>query len=539
MNASTTNNLLKKHSNRSFSYYFLAISLSIILGLSIFLWFMFSSAKLEVLNYNRANETNKVNLGTSSIRKELTANRSDLLFLSDLLELKSLLETSQYLDKNDQDFTYLLSREYFMFTMRKGLYDQIRLINPQGYEVLRINYNGGQPTIVPNEQLQYKGDRYYFTQTIHLNKGEIFISPFDLNIENNQIEQPIKPTIRFGTPVFDSANTMKGILIVNYLGSQLINNFTSVSADDDGTPALLNSDGYWLSGDNPDDEWGFMFDDKKNRNYQTMYPNAWQVIENGTSGQFITNEGLFTYTTISPFVTSAAYNSNDQNYVWKVVSRLSPEMLAASEKTVVERYILIWIVLVIGVFLFSYFYTRNVMRKNELSNQLRNLATHDKLTGLPNRALFLDRLQQALSETNRYKYKVAVFFLDLDGFKKINDSYGHDIGDLLLVEVAARMKKSVRESDTVARMGGDEFTIILSRLNSSEEAAAMAVRLINEISLPVHLASHICSVGVSIGIGMYPEDGTDVEILLQKADSAMYKVKQNSKNNYCLAKNSA
>jgi diguanylate cyclase (GGDEF)-like protein len=159
------------------------------------------------------------------------------------------------------------------------------------------------------------------------------------------------------------------------------------------------------------------------------------------------------------------------------------------------------------------------------------LAMHDALTGLPNRALFFDRLEQALVRARRDKEKVAVLFLDLDGFKAVNDTLGHGAGDSVLQAVTQRIDQGLRASDTFARLGGDEFALILGGLERPQEAVAVARKLLKLLTPPIPLEKHRLFVAASIGISIYPSDGEDVEELVKKADFAMYGAKRDGKNN--------
>ncbi len=159
-------------------------------------------------------------------------------------------------------------------------------------------------------------------------------------------------------------------------------------------------------------------------------------------------------------------------------------------------------------------------------------ANYDQLTGLPNRTLFNDRLQRVVLEGRRGKTNVGLMFIDLDGFKAINDNLGHDAGDLLLKGAAERLQKSVRESDTVARLGGDEFTVIMPLLDSIEGAALVAKRILKSLTTPFDLNGQQGRVSASIGISMFPEQSGDAQILLHNADVAMYHAKRQGKANY-------
>ena len=171
-----------------------------------------------------------------------------------------------------------------------------------------------------------------------------------------------------------------------------------------------------------------------------------------------------------------------------------------------------------------------ITRLKYANEQVLHLAHHDPLTGLPNRILFYDRLNQAISKARRDKELVGVLFLDLDGFKLINDTFGHDAGDLLLQQVAARAVACVRDSDTVARMGGDEFTLILQNIGTPENINLVAKKIIDAIGTPFLLNGKERSISVSIGISLFPTLGETADQLIKMADTAMYLAKQSGKN---------
>ena len=173
---------------------------------------------------------------------------------------------------------------------------------------------------------------------------------------------------------------------------------------------------------------------------------------------------------------------------------------------------------------------RDITDRKRTEAKIAHLAHYDYLTDLPNRSLLLDNLEHAIALAKRNKYKVAVLFLDLDGFKQINDTRGHDAGDLLLQEVSKRLKGSIRTSDTVARVGGDEFIFVLNEIGSEENAALTANKAIGSLSKPFDLKGQQCKIGGSIGISIYPDTSEDSVMLVKQADDAMYLAKQSGKN---------
>jgi diguanylate cyclase (GGDEF)-like protein/hemerythrin-like metal-binding protein/PAS domain S-box-containing protein len=174
----------------------------------------------------------------------------------------------------------------------------------------------------------------------------------------------------------------------------------------------------------------------------------------------------------------------------------------------------------------------DVTAQNRDRRQLKYLAFYDPLTELPNRSLFYDRLGQALARGSRDREPFAVLMLDLDGFKAVNDVHGHETGDALLQAVGRRFRLCVRESDTVARMGGDEFVVLLTQLRDAEAASVVAGKLLAALDEPFFLGGRECRVGASIGICISPEDGEDMETLLSRADAAMYESKANGRNRF-------
>lgn len=166
--------------------------------------------------------------------------------------------------------------------------------------------------------------------------------------------------------------------------------------------------------------------------------------------------------------------------------------------------------------------------------EIEHLAYHDALTGLPNRALFIDRLIVAIAQASRYQQCFAVFFLDLDRFKEVNDSLGHSTGDMMLKGVAERIRRCLREGDTVARFGGDEFTLLVHKIDQIEDAAKIAQKIISTLRVPLEIADRELFATTSIGISMYPNDGADAETLVRNADTAMYRAKEQGRDNYQL-----
>ena len=175
---------------------------------------------------------------------------------------------------------------------------------------------------------------------------------------------------------------------------------------------------------------------------------------------------------------------------------------------------------------------RDVTEARAMVLQMTHSALHDALTGLPNRALLNDRINQTVAQGSRHQKKFAVLFLDLDGFKYINDSLGHPVGDMLLQSIGSRLAGCLRASDTISRQGGDEFVVLLSEVNRADEAAVMARRMLEAVAEVHFVGQHSLHITASIGVSIYPDDGHDAETLIKNSDTAMYQAKDNGRQTY-------
>lgn len=174
----------------------------------------------------------------------------------------------------------------------------------------------------------------------------------------------------------------------------------------------------------------------------------------------------------------------------------------------------------------------DITERKNMEERMRHMAHYDLLTELPNRALVSERLQQAVIKARRDKTHMAAMFLDLDRFKPVNDKLGHDIGDTLLKQVARRLQACVRASDTVARIGGDEFVVMLPSIEHERDAAVVAEKILHALNQPFSVTGHEISISGSVGIAVYPEHGEDEKLLLLNADIAMYHAKRDGRNDY-------
>ena len=263
-------------------------------------------------------EQETVLAGAASINDSLQTIVRDLQFLA------ARFKSRQLVDGNDPQQIISMADEWITFSQAHRIYDKIRWIDETGKERLRVNYAHPHPFAVPPDQLQNKLDRYFFVETMKRNAGEIFVSPLDLNIDNDRLETPRKPTIRVGMTVFDNTDKPRGILLINYAADALLDRFDASSAFRGRGDWLVNTDGYWLRGEKPEDEFGFMFS-RDDLTMEKRHPEAWAKIRNEESGQFETADGLWTFATVRPLPETRDATDKiraSDRYVWKTISYL-------------------------------------------------------------------------------------------------------------------------------------------------------------------------------------------------------------------------
>jgi diguanylate cyclase (GGDEF)-like protein/PAS domain S-box-containing protein len=583
---------------------------------------------------------------------------SDLRFLADLY-LASLPESPV------QFPSAAVAETFRLFSLRRNIYDQIRFLDAGGMERLRVNLGSGNPEIVPPEALQPKAQRYYFDAAMTLGRGQIYISPFDLNIEHGRLEQPPKPMLRFAAPLFDASGQRLGVVVLNFLGNRLFD----VLEPHNGTQGrfmLLNAEGYWLHGGPPGADWAFMYDDRRRLSFARLHPAAWARLQESGNGQFRDDGSLYTFTTLTLSRVSGPGGipggrivSGDSH--WKLVRELplaavearhraiaawllplagllllgtlsvmlllarnqarqaateqhlerqreladvtlqsigdgviatdldghvqrmnpaaerltgwtagealglpleevfrarnshtreplgNPARIAIRERSLVplardtvlqhrdgqERLILDSAApirnssgaIVGGVVVF-----RDVTDARELANRLSWESSHDPLTGLINRREFESHLERALAGAHAHNLVHALLYIDLDQFKIVNDTCGHQAGDELLLQLAARLQHLLDNSGLLSRLGGDEFGVLLEGC-SEERALRMAEQIQENISqLQFNWEERTFRIACSTGLAAIDAETVSPQSALSRADIACNMAKDAGRN---------
>lgn len=340
---------------------------ALVVAVAALFYFNQTSTHMTVIQQR---ELNTVDLQKKYIITDITMISSDLLSLSQLRVLGEFIETKRTLSAGH---TSDLAKDFLHFSKSRKIYDQVRLLDKNGMEIVRVNFNEGNPGIVSDDKLQNKAKRYFFSDTFVLDKGQVFMSPLDLNIEHGQIERPrmsailsrdpvfdniwmmakqgeyAKPMLRFGTPVFDRQGQKCGIILLNYFGAHLLRKMDMLSNRQNSKSMLINSQGYWLKGQRPEDDWGFIYKTDKELTFEKVYPKAWQQIQSRQKGQFKTSQGLFTFSTVDLLFEGQIFSGSDdaftfgilnldtKEYNWKVVSHIPTETLYSARNTLLVK----------------------------------------------------------------------------------------------------------------------------------------------------------------------------------------------------------
>ncbi len=379
--------------------YFLRLFLPLLLTATLLAYLFWRMAMQHILHSLRVEMQKQVELQAQALRLTFSDVVSDLRFVAGLGSLQRLVE-EPLLAQHRQD----LGEEFVTLTRTKRIYDQVRYLDESGMERVRSNLTREGAEQVPPEGLQDKGKRYYFRDAFILPPGEVFVSPMDLNIEHGVIEQPLKPMIRFGMPLFDSRGVRRGVLLFNYLAEQMLRPFRQHAAVSRGEVFLLNREGYWLAGGGPARDWGFMYPERHGTLFQAYHPEEWeQIVQGGEAGQFRSEHGLFTFERVAPLRgglrsssgsaqaegTSAEMVPADE-YHWYVVSHLpQAELQPTSTPAILGIYLFGVLVFALGAWRLTHSHQRLAdtvgrldAKVNELERTRNELVQSEKMASL-------------------------------------------------------------------------------------------------------------------------------------------------------------
>ncbi len=303
---------------------------------------------------------------------------SDVLVISTCPELQDLVNHPTPSNRRAVEVAF---RD---FSRDRGIYDQVRYLDLKGREVVRIDHNRGDPVVVPPALLQDKSRRYYFRDAMTLKRGQVFISPLDLNIEHDRLERPFKPMIRIATPVFDLQGRKRGVVVLNYLAGRLLEALRQASRQIPGHLMLLNPEGFWLIGPSRDEEWGFMVSGRQEMSFARRYRDIWRQMLQRDQGQVHSDHGLFTFATVRPldarFVSSSHSGQPDaagrrlirgEQYFWKMVSFVPARVLWEQAKATMLRWLLPYLAILLLMALASLGLSRAAVQRRRIERELK------------------------------------------------------------------------------------------------------------------------------------------------------------------------
>jgi PAS domain S-box-containing protein len=370
------------------------------------------------LNLLQAEQERVIKLAVSAIHQEIDAVLSDLRYLSQHNAIRNYLASPGAATRAD------LATEYQGLAGQKRIYDQIRFIGLDGKEEVRVNFNEGNPTIVMDRNLQDKHDRPYYEETLWLAPGQIYVSPFDLNLEQGSIENPPKPAIRFSVPVADNQGLIRGMVVLNYLGQRLREKLDALEGQA-GKIWLLNAQGHWLIGPTPEDEWGFLIPERSQRSLARLFPELWQQVQTQQSGVHHGAAAWIKFERVYPLLgekipAGGSFFSppvDAERYYWTIAVELSRTALQAANVALQKKLWTMYGALVLFAFLVAGALAFAISRNRALSQVMERVVDH-----LPVLVAYVDAEQRYRFNNMAYQQFFA---------QKPRDIYGKTMHELL------------------------------------------------------------------------------------------------------------
>lgn len=515
--------------------------------------------------------SDKARLVSNDIENSLINITNDILVVSKTPPIQGIVRSMQNNGEDKADnsnITLWKDRLASIFSSLLGSnpnYTQIRYlaVDGNGKELVRVDRTLKGVHRVAESALQEKGDRDYFKKDVRLSQGSMMFSSIDYNIEKGRLQLPLVPTLRVITPIYTYTpkQGIFGLLIINVnFGRYLRNVLIRSGIDYD----VMIHDQYN----------NFFIFNHKNKTLKFM-PSGEDI-----KHEFLGKSNIKKTSQIMPFlkqdkkritISNAIYSNIHKDHQVLTVTISVSRSAVESKDSSLLRDILIWvIILCLLAASFIFIFTRRIMfpltkmaqdinasisvSKEQIelplelndevgvlarafeskTNMLNQLALFDSLTGLPNRKKFIDRFDEAVQRSKRKATQVMVVFLDINKFKQVNDTYGHDAGDDLLIQFSILLQKAVREHDFCARLGGDEFGIIVEGIESNNEQLQALARFEEALNTTYIIKGMAFNVSISGGAAIYPDDALKVDVLLKIADEAMYRSKKEGLGNFHL-----
>ncbi len=478
-------------------------------------------------------EANLVMLEKNLIQKEFKRLIADIFLAKEVVE-NTINSTDSSEVINDK-----IIKSFESIVRNKKIYDQLRYLDQNGQEQIRIDFENNDTIIYDKHSMQNKKDRYYFTDTMSTDYESVYISKIDLNMENGRIEYPIKPVIRIATKVKDKEGNDRGIVISNYFASSMFADFEYIANESKGKVYLLNDNSYWLSNsENRHFEFAFMYPETQYLNFMNKFPNIWEKIKNVEQAYIKTDTDIFFSEEVAAFSdeNTTDHYSLDTSKInlgeghLRVVTHIDkvtdPELFENSKfisaMRIIQNKIHVLLLLLLLSIILAYTLHMYLSQKEET----KFLSEHDPMTGTYNRRAGIAKSKEIIRKTRMTKDCVSFIFIDVNGLKSVNDILGHKYGDVLIKSVAKIIKSCIRENDILFRYGGDEFVICVEKMDeaTSEE---LWERILEKLKYENSNEKHPFNMSLSHGICTIDQNQEDVDIqkFIDAADKKMYSEK--------------
>jgi len=456
-------------------------------------------------------------------------------FTADLDYLSGSMDLANWLTAAESPPSAAIIERFRNLSRSHDVYDSISVLAMDGQGLLRVENRSGTIRVVLRDALPDYARANFFRKILAGDRRSIYISPFghgDGEVPNGE---PHDAVIRLVAPVRHPGGELLGLIVMNYNGADFTSRLRQSADISLGDLMLLDAEGNWLV---------FPYDNRpgnqpharpEDAGFGKVYPQVWLAMLTARSGQFASRHGLFTFASLHPYAELLETRSAQQGvhlhdaaaaYRLSVVSFIPQQRLSATLDPIRGRFIALNVALLLLAALASWQIGHSYLKRQEALLDLQNAAHFDFLTRLANRTLFMREFDHALRHARRYDQILALLLLDLDNFKSINDRFGHEAGDRFLKETARRLNHGVRDSDLVARIGGDEFTVILNGISSAGDAEQIAEKLLHNLNRPFTLGDEHRGIRCSIGMAIFPGDGETIQQLQIRADQSMYRVKK-------------
>lgn len=450
------------------------------------------------------------------------------------LDLFSRLEESKAVLSGDRTgcdgFAYFAT----MLISSRSYYDQIRLLDLEGREVVRVDYHDGNPAVVPQGQLQDKSGRYYFREAQTLAPGGVYISPFDLNAENGALEIPLKPMIRYVKPVLGKDGKIIGYAVINYLARQMFERIDDASEKLGSDFLMVNDDGYYLYGMDEGRLWGDQLDGRMQENLRFDDPPLWSAIEKNPSGHILGKRysRFFNSFELSETVRSGtdAENIRSSGQRLVLVYDVSRDVWLRYSQPLRHTLLLITGIGMLCIPMLAFLFARMRKTNESLLARLQKDASIDPLTGVLNRRTGFAMVRRQIEQAKRSDKPLSICYLDIDSLKSVNDTLGHDFGDLYLLALVELLQRQLGSREQIIRLGGDEFLVVVPAcsMETANRLLDETNRLLRQRSVEEH--SKIAW-SFSYGVVLVTSSTeSDTEALVKEADRLMYMQKQKSKS---------